>query len=199
MLLKSFWERRINMAKERRNTVSLFDSMGKNKEVATKVVNIDKVDEAGSTGSQQRRRASNEDKTEVFEEEGSANKKEILTEKDIDNDENVVNNSIITADIEEAEEEETGRENTFEDAEEELNESREMAVGESHVKRRGRRRLNEEKDLQHIHIALPTDVYEKLEIGKKAYYNNKTTYIRNLILDDYERNKDYYERLPNIR
>ena len=56
-----------------------------------------------------------------------------------------------------------------------------------------------DKELQHIHIALPMDVYEKLEIGKKAYYNNKTTYIRNLILDDYERNKDYYMSLPNIR
>ena len=78
------------MAKERRNTVSLFDSMGKNKEVATKVVNIDKADEAGSTGSQQRRRGSNDDKTEVFTEERLVNKKEILTEKDIDNDENVV-------------------------------------------------------------------------------------------------------------
>ena len=46
-----------------------------------------------------------------------------------------------------------------------------------------------DKDLQHIHIALPRDVFEKLEIGKKAYYNNKTTYIRNLILNDYEKNK----------
>ena len=187
------------MAKERRNTVSLFDSMGKNKEVATKVVNIDKADEAGSTGSQQRRRGSNDDKTEVFTEERLVNKKEILTEKDIDNDENVVDNSIITADIEEAEEDETGHESVLEDAEEELVEDGQIAVGDQHVKRRGRRRLNEEKDLQHIHIALPTDVYEKLEIGKKAYYNNKTTYIRNLILDDYERNKDYYERLPKIR
>ena len=56
-----------------------------------------------------------------------------------------------------------------------------------------------DKGLMHIHIALPKDVYDKLETGKKAYYNNKTTYIRNLILDDYEKNKDYYERLPKIR
>ena len=57
----------------------------------------------------------------------------------------------------------------------------------------------QDKDLQHIHIALPRDVFDKLEIAKKAYYNNKTTYIRNLILNDYEKNREYYEKLPNIR
>ena len=187
------------MAKERRNTVSLFDSMGKNKEVATKAVNNDRYDEAESIESQHRRRSSNADKIDTLEEERIVNNKEILTEKDIDNQKNSGDNSTITTDIDRFEEYETGREIDPEDAEEELIADRETAENEPLVKRRGRRRLNEEKDLQHIHIALPTDVYEKLEIGKKAYYNNKTTYIRNLILDDYERNKDYYERLPKIR
>ena len=186
------------MAKERRNTVSLFDSMGKNKEAMTKTVDIAADNNGESTESQSRNKASNTDKTDISEKERSINKNENLTEKDIDKEEIIDDNSIITDDMEEIEEDESIHE-LEDEYTEELIADKETAGDEHYVKKRGRRRLNEEKDLQHIHIALPTDVYEKLEIGKKAYYNNKTTYIRNLILDDYERNKDYYERLPKIR
>ena len=182
------------MAKERKSAVSLFADMGKNRENETEKVSNEIESIAGIESGQREESVIN---SGVSDESGLLNREEKeakLTESDNIHLENTSDDGYITADIEyqnkmSEEDEKSVNEYAYQDEE----------MEEITPKRRGRKPSNTDRELQHIHIALPIDVYEKLEIGKKAYYNNKTTYIRNLILNDYEKNREYYEKLPTIR
>ncbi len=171
------------MAKEKTDAASLFDAMNKNRkkmttEVSEKQKKTDQIYE-----SKEDMVSENTVNTSDHEDKDADRNDKQLS--DIVND-----NDIITHDISEESDDFPG--DSDEKEEKAANSDAGDPVLEENADRKG-------KELQHIHIALPLDVYEKLEIAKKAYYNNKTTYIRNLILDDYEKNKDYYDRLPNIR
>ena len=178
------------MAKERNGAASLFQSMGKNRDSKTEIVNSDNESMEGIVPSQQNEKADNPAKTSIArsEESESDEKEEYIMTHPVDSNEAEGEyTDKITEDIE------------YEGEKDDADNRYEEKQTENKPKRRGRRPSNQDIELQHIHIALPPDVYEKLEIGKKAYYNNKTTYIRNLIINDYEKNREVYEKLPTIR
>lgn len=173
------------MAKEKTDATSLFSAMNKNRAKTTTKVKTKKPIDNNDLIAQNEETIENtgieaEEEIEAIE-ETDTNMTQSVNEK-------INNTSNVTADINSKMAQKTTAavpEETYPDAE--------PSYG------RGAGSGKQDKDLQHIHIALPRDVFDKLEIAKKAYYNNKTTYIRNLILDDYEKNREYYEKLPNIR
>ena len=171
------------MAKEKTDAASLFDGMNKNRKKMTNEVNKTAKKKKPTEG--ENFAVNQEESPEIEESSNEETVSEDVKYTDsVDNFEEINN---ITGDIKEKK-----GENTSDEADQTKMTADEVGSGSEITDEKG-------KKLQHIHIALPIDVYEKLEIAKKAYYNNKTTYIRNLILDDYEKNKDYYDRLPNIR
>ena len=76
------------------------------------------------------------------------------------------------------------------------NTEKELSVGNGP---RGRGRPRKYTNKVTISVILNEDVYEMIQIAKRAYNDNITTYIRNLILDDYEKNEDYYKSVKQLR
>lgn len=185
------------MAKEKTDATSLFSAMNKNRAKVTAKVKKSGSDIINDSVAQDTQNAENSNK-DVNSELASAKTKENKTTKLVN--ELFDGGSNITDDI--IEKERPGTVNTtLTDETDPISTENRVgdadSAGKADIEASGA--AKNEKGLQHIHIALPKDVFDKLEIAKKAYYNNKTTYIRNLILDDYEKNKDYYDKLPNIR
>ena len=179
------------MAKERKSAVSLFADMGKNRDITTEGVNNEPEALDDQKAGQYKENAENTGKNENNDVYSKEEQDEVLTEQDNKDDDTVETYDKITSDINENASFDTDFANSAEDIPDE--------IYDETPKRRGRKPGKANQEIQHIHIALPIDVYEKLEIGKKAYYNNKTIYIRNLIINDYEKNKEVYENLPTIR
>lgn len=188
------------MAKEKTDATSLFSAMNKNRAKITKTVKKANTPADNDSNAQNVKSSENaEDLNKMTKQE---NKKEKKTTHMVN--ELFDSNSNITDDIKkdhvgavEGDEEKSIQEVLITEGNDTSTE--EYTDADDNAASKGIKGGKQDKDLQHIHIALPRDVFEKLEIAKKAYYNNKTTYIRNLILNDYEKNKEYYDKLPNIR
>ncbi|MCR5107105.1 MAG: hypothetical protein K6B28_02985 [Lachnospiraceae bacterium] len=56
-----------------------------------------------------------------------------------------------------------------------------------------------DEQIKHITINLPESVYEMAQIAKVAYNDNLTTYIRNLIINDFEEKGDNYKKYKPLR
>lgn len=173
------------MAKEKTDATSLFSAMNKNRAKSTTKVKSKNITNDNDSIAQNVEDVENTE-VEIDDQPEYEEEIETISTKEVNKDKN--NTSNITADINVK-----SASKSAAAAPEEVYSDAEPSYG------RGSGTGKQDKDLQHIHIALPRDVFDKLEIAKKAYYNNKTTYIRNLILDDYEKNREYYEKLPNIR
>lgn len=186
------------MAKEKTDATSLFSAMNKNRAKTTEKVKRSKTHNNDDLNDQ------NALKPEISEETAKDNKAEKDTKDNKTTElvnnlfENRSNITDVSNKEKPAELSDDMTESTVKAADSAVGAGGHEAVAET-LDNEEIREEKKDKELQHIHIALPKDVFDKLEIAKKAYYNNKTTYIRNLILDDYEKNKDYYDRLPNIR
>lgn len=181
------------MAKERKSAVSLFADMGKNRDTTTETVSAESGEMASQPTGQYDKNVENAENMGIVlenEEDMREEKPTILTNEDNNTKVKKNESEIITDDIQ-SEESYDGSDKTESHTTDYL--------PEEAPRKRGRKPSKDTQEFQHIHIALPLDVYEKLEIGKKAYYNNKTIYIRNLIINDYEKNKEIYENLPTIR
>lgn len=189
------------MAKEKTDATSLFDAMNKNRAKTTaKVKNAISADNSDSNAQNSKNVKKSEENADSIAAKEET-KRDIVTQmvnSEFDNKSSVT--SVIDNQNNQIEPEKTAEEpETKETVGFEENSGSKAAQEPDEEKTKASKQEKQDKELQHIHIALPRDVFDKLEIAKKAYYNNKTTYIRNLILDDYEKNKEYYEKLPNIR
>lgn len=189
------------MAKEKTDATSLFSAMNKNRTKMTNIVKSIKNDEINDLNAQNIKKQVNTEENLDTYDEAKDSKEEKTTQMVnalFENSSNITK----VIESENAKGEEVSDEIKGSEAKDETVKGRdddESEVPEGAGDKEDPGEEKKDKELQHIHIALPKDVFDKLEIAKKAYYNNKTTYIRNLILDDYEKNKDYYDRLPNIR
>lgn len=183
------------MAKEKKDATSLFSAMNKNREKSTKKVNESRIkasiDQNEIIDDISEKASKNEDLGNIK----GIKDDNIVTQKVNNSDENIK----ITGDIAETQEILAKIPENPAGNEAKITENTENSYDQDEIKTESSKPSKQEKELQHIHIALPKDVFDKLEIAKKAYYNNKTTYIRNLILDDFEKNREIYEKLPNIR
>lgn len=192
------------MAKEKTDATSLFDAMNKNRAKTTaKVKNAISADNSDSNAQNSKNVKKSEENADSIAAKEET-KRDIVTQmvnSEFDNKSSVT--TVIDNQNNQIEPEKTAGEPEIKETAGLEENSNSKVVQEpqepSLDKAKASKQDKQDKELQHIHIALPRDVFDKLEIAKKAYYNNKTTYIRNLILDDYEKNKEYYEKLPNIR
>lgn len=186
------------MAKEKTDATSLFSVMNKNRIKSTdKVKEINETVESDLAAQKANGPENDRKKGKQVKNNTKEKDKEMTESVDISFD----NNDNITSDIKSANPDpDISINKTDEGGRTVAARSYEMAGNSGEITQEEVvKEEKKDKELQHIHIALPKDVFEKLEIAKKAYYNNKTTYIRNLILNDYEQNREYYDRLPNIR
>lgn len=65
-------------------------------------------------------------------------------------------------------------------------------------KKRGRPK-KEKIERKSVTILLPMQMYKDVEIALRGHDNNMTTYIRDLIYDDLQKNLEHYSKLPERR
>ena len=188
------------MAKEKTDATSLFSAMNKNRVKTTKEVKKTKTNDNNDLNDQNAQDQEISEKTagdSKDDKESKEKKTTTLVNELFENRSNIT--EVIEKEKENPDEQSEDKTGSVATAADNTADSDGHGAFAEPLDNDEIREEKKDKELQHIHIALPKDVFDKLEIAKKAYYNNKTTYIRNLILDDYEKNKDYYDRLPNIR